>query len=197
MSTLTNAQKHIEELVAGLRGDDDFMPFLITNHDGAEGYFGLAAMAKDTKDDIADLMAAAMAVTRAQEAVFAAVSWVVIQDDATLNVMPSEHPDRKEAVFLVHVTRDGDTMHTARLHRIDRKVALGAWEEMDGAKMAGRFADALRAGMHLGTKMPDTFQQWCQERIDAGEIGDALRPAMSAFRKFRMGEMPDGDDSDA
>jgi len=190
MSTLTNAQKHIEDLVGDLKGEDDFMPFLITNHDGAEGYWGLAAMAPEVKDDIADLIAAAMAVTRAQEAVFAAVSWVVTQDPdgPPIDVMPSEHPDRKEMVFLVHATRDGDAMHTAQLHRIDRKVELGAWEKMDGAKMAGRFADAMRAGMHLGTKMPEEFQQWCQERIDAGEIKDALRPAMSAFRKFRMGE---------
>jgi hypothetical protein len=121
MSTLTNAQRHIESLVAELEDDDDFMPFLICRRGDEEAYIGLAAMAQETKDDIGDVMFAAVAVTRAEEAVFAAISWTVHQgkDEEPTDIPPSQHPQRQEAVVITHVTRDGDTMWIADLMRRD------------------------------------------------------------------------------
>ena len=68
-----------------------------------------------------------------------------------------------------------------------RQVSLKDWDE---ARIGGgRFARALNAGMRLGVQMPEEFQIWCQERIDSGNIGDALRPAMRAFRRIRTEQM--------
>jgi len=188
MSTLTNAQQHIESLVQDLRGEADFMPFLITRRGGQEFYFGLAAMADETKNDIADLMGAAVTVTQPDEAVFASVTWMVQAPKGTNpEFRPSEHPDRKEVVMVLHVTRDGSCMYSAALHRRDNRVLLGAWDRLGAEATGGRFADAIHAGMKVGAAIPEDFQQWCQERIAAGKFDEVLRPAMNAFRKVRTG----------
>jgi hypothetical protein len=190
MSILDNAKRHIESLVTELEGDDDFMPFLITRRDDKEFYVGLAAMADETKDDMADVMFAAVAVTRAEEAVFASVSWTVHQDkdEEEITVRPSRHPQRQEAAVIVHTTRDGDAMHLANVYRrAATGVLLGAWEE---AKVGGgRFADAMRAGVKMGTTMPEEMAEYCQAAIDSGNIEAVLCLAMSAFRKIRTGQV--------
>jgi hypothetical protein len=190
MSILDNAKRHIESLVTELEGDDDFMPFLITRRDDKEFYVGLAAMTDETKDDMADVMFAAVAVTRAEEAVFASVSWVVRQasdEEDLTDIRPSQHPQRQEAVFITQVTRDGDAIWLADLVRQDGRAVLKDWDQAQ--IQGGRFARALSAGMRLGAQMPEEFQEWCQAAIDSGHIEDVLRPAMSAFRKIRTGQV--------
>ena len=195
MSTLTNAQRHIEKLTEDLHGEDDFMPFLICRTGDKEFYVGLAAMADETKEDIADVMFAAVAVTRAEEAVFASSSWVVKKpQDEKVTARPSEHPDRQEAAVVTQCTRDGDAMYMASIYRRENKVLLGAWDKSDIPKHGGRFADAIRAGMRMGAGMPEEMQEFCQQAIDAGEIEAVLRPAMRAFRRVRTGETTSGVD---
>lgn len=192
---LDMARSHVESLVADLEGGDDFMPFMTYNGtargEPSTGYVGLAMPDNEERNDIADVMIAVLAIYRATEAVFASVSWAVtVMDKAELDnpkVMPSEHPDRVEQVFVLHVAPEGDTFHSATVNRIDNRVVLGDWEVGKQVERAGgRFGDAMHMGIELGKNLPPemiVFIDRAMEKNDEAE--DLIRPFLRAMRSMR------------
>jgi hypothetical protein len=185
MSLIDDAKSHIESAVTGLRGEDDFMPFLLTRRVDEINYVGIAGMADEYKDDIAAMMFAVIVVDRAQEAVFGCASWFVVaprNPDGSLppgfDVAPSQHPDRIEVAHLIHVTPDGDALHVAKLHRRNNRVLLGAWED-PAHNAGGRFGRALHNGLRMATA------QLPPELLAAitGDRDMAIRAAASAYHK--------------
>jgi hypothetical protein len=62
---------------------------------------------------------------------------------------PSEHPQRKEALVLTHVTKSSAKMYVAEIHRHqDGPPTLGEWgKPTSGLAVRGRFVDAMRLGI--------------------------------------------------
>jgi hypothetical protein len=193
-SLVEEAQHHVESLVADLEGDNDFMPFLtIACLDDKVVYVGLAMPGEEGKNDLADVMGALTAAYRAQEVVFASVSWMVKADsrEGLGHRMPSEHPDRVEAVFLLHVTGDmNDIMHSAEVRRTNGRVTLGAWDSFDATEVAGRFGEAIHRGMVLSANLPPEMVAYIEANFAAGNDEEVIGPLIRAFHTLRTGDFP-------
>ena len=191
---IDSARKHVESLVADLEGEADFMPFMAydgtTRGEPSTGYVGLVMPDNEERNDLADVMIAILAINRATEATFASVSWAVtVQTREELDgKMPSEHPDRVEVVFMLHVAPEGDTFHQARINRIDGRVVLGDWEvSKQKGEAGGRFADAMHMGIDLGQNLPPEMIRFIDARID--EDPEALvQPFLRAMGHIRRGD---------
>ena len=193
MTLIDDARTHVESLVADLEGEDDFMPFMTytgtARGEPSTGYVGLDMPEGEQRDDIADTMMAILAIYRATEAVFASVSWGVSvpkEDIDKPHMMPSQHPDRVEMVFMVHVTPDGDAFHTAPVHRAENRVTLGDWDiNSSTERMGGRFADAIHNGITMGAQLPPGAIRFIDARMANGEVQELVGPFMRAMRTIR------------
>lgn len=185
------AQEHIASIVADLEGEDDFMPFMTIQPRDGEGlvYAGLMMPeAGHEKDGLADIMMGMCMVHRAVGAVHANMSWMVSRslDEGPLKddePRPSEHPDRVEVVFLVHVTPDGSQAYRAEIFRADNKVSLGEWEDVQ--VRGGRFADAIRMGMRLGAQINGGMAAYCDQEIEAGRGEQLIKTVLRALNSAR------------
>jgi hypothetical protein len=71
-------------------------------------------------------------------------TWHVKADeDGTVDIPPSEHPDRRECLMLFEMTASGITQaHRAEIQRDDEgHRTLGAWENLDAPGTSGRFIE--------------------------------------------------------
>ena len=198
MTLIDQAREHVEALVADLEDEDDFMPFLtyngIAQGEPSSGYVGLQMPENEQRNDIADVMMAILAIYRATEAVFASVTWAVKTATADeLDVMPSEHPDRVEQVFMIHVTPDGDAIHSARVTRVQGRVQLGDWEAIEGLqRVGGRFADAIHNGITMGAQLPPEMITFIDARVADDQVEELVGPFLRAMRTIR-GTAPEGE----
>ena len=187
------ARQHVESLVADLEGEADFMPFMTylgtARGEPTSGYVGLP-MPDDAHDDIADVMMAVLAIYRATEAVFSTVSWQVAMSRDEIKdpkVMPSEHPDRVEAVFMLHVSPDGDSFYNAKVIRADGRVTLEDWDVGPQVERAdGRFANAIHNGILMGAALPPEMIKFIDARIE-DEPESLIQPFMRAMNRLRKG----------
>lgn len=192
MSLVEDARRHVESLVEDLEGNDDFMPFMtIVCHDDKVAYVGLEMPDEEGKGDIADVMAAMTAAYRAKEVVFGSVSWMVKSAKKEgLGMMPSEHPDRVEAVFLLHITGDGDTMHHAEVRREDGTVFLDTWDSFEAdSNVSGRFGTAIHMGMKLSANLPPEMVEYMEANFAVGKEEEVVGPMVRAFHHLRMGRV--------
>jgi len=165
-------RRFIESEVEDLRGEKDFMPFMIyTTAKDENVYVGLAAMGEPAeRDGMASSATGMLAVYRATEAVFASCSWMAnMTPEERDTTMPSEHPNRREEAFILHVDPEGkDHFHSAAIHRIKGRVTLGAWrqdDEMIG--VGGRFARAIHLGIELGKELPPEMIAFIDAHIES------------------------------
>lgn len=189
---IEEAQGHVERMVAELEGDDDIMPFMTIRGRDEEGIVYVGLMMPEggvEKNHIADTMMALCALNRAVAVVFGCTSWQVTCDpkDAEAvkkaeSVMPSQHPDRQEIVFLHHATADGDSYASTVLTRENNKVRLGGWSsDPRGGRVGGRFGDAIHLGMKLGAEMPPEMCEWIDEQVADGNSQQLLATFMRAL----------------
>jgi hypothetical protein len=183
---------------------DDFMPFLTWSGPYGWGMMPITMMGDDPeKDVVAVWMTTALAVARAEEAVFASCVWAAPNrhnKDGT-KVMPSEHEDRQEMAMLVHSIPGRDVLHLAPITRTpDTPPDLGAWDHDDEEHLAqGRFARAVHMAFDLVKSMPpgliDMLDQGWQEG-KADEMIKRFAKVHFAGLKEQMGDLaPDGGDS--
>jgi hypothetical protein len=217
---LAHAQRVAAESVTELEDpDDDILPVFIWFGPHGVGLMPLVPMTDGrSKDQLAAAMTAALVVGRATQAVFSATSWVV---EATRNpdetgfdpadpltrLMPSEHPDRKECLTIMHHKVDGGAVISqAILTRYpDRIPTLGEWRTTDqgDAKIGGgRFGEAINAGLEMARGMPQEMADIIEAGWAAGEQEELLQSFLNAYgqvtgvtgfgvEQFRQGE---GDD---
>ncbi len=197
-SLLDDARESVLSKVANLEGDDDFAPFMLIN--GAKTAYVALEMPEwgQPRDNVADVMTALLAAHRATEAVFASVAWMLSiapeERQEWGNRSFEEHPNRQEAVFLVHIgTGNRDGFHTAPVQRTGNKVSLGEWEDMTGerATAGGRFANAMRAGMQIGAMIaadPEMVEYIDKAMAADDPVWTVLAPMISAFRRIRAGD---------
>ena len=109
----------------------------------------------DDKETVAEVIANYLKSKNADEAVFVASSWMVlVEGEKSLTEtdelpVPSEHPERREALVLTHVTRSKARMFVANIHRNQGSPpTLGKWSKpTSGLAVRGRFVDAMRIGI--------------------------------------------------
>lgn len=193
---LDHARDHIERMVATLSGDDDFMPFMVLNGAKDHLYVGLP-MPDEGRDTIADVMVAILTVYRATEAVFASMAWsVMAHKREEIKVAPSQHPDRQEIAFLVHVGPGADACYTAPVIREAGKVGLGLWSgeaDEDGAleNIGGRFGDAMHMGIRMGSDLPIEMCAFIDEALERDDLDAVIAPFLRAMNHVRSGELTD------
>lgn len=192
------ARRHVESLVEDLKGDEDFMPFLnILTHDRQIVYAGLAMPDSGApRDGVADVMMALCATHRAAEAVFASTVWMVIRKaDADgewpdmEGIVPSEHPDRVETVFLASISgaRLKGTTYSAPVIRENNTVRLGEWTDSEGVGMTGRFGDAIIAGMKFGEMFPPEMCEYIDAELAADRAQEVVTSLLRAISSARTG----------
>lgn len=181
MGLVQAARGYIRDAVADLSDEEDFQPFLLCrNPDGDIIFTSMNMPGEPDKDAVADMMSAVIMVFGANEALFASCAWIVeSQDIRDYDVMPSEHPDRKEKAFMLHVTPDGDGMYYCDIRRTGGKVSLSDWESpREYQRMEGRFNNAIRRGIALAANMPEELA----DIIDAAkrlDVLDSILPALA------------------
>jgi len=196
-----HARQFIERQVEELRGEDDFMPFMTyTAHDGTVGFIGLAAMGEQAeRDGLAASMTAVLTIYRATEALFATCAYMVrVQTREEMKgLTPSQHPNREERVFMHHVDPEGvDRFHSAKIHRIKDRVALGAWETEYGEDTAmkdvgGRFGDAIHMGLTMGSQLPPEMIAFIDAHIEENS-DQMVSTFVKVISQLRGGEpLPD------
>lgn len=155
MSLMDLAKDLVRDQVAKLKPDADIMPMLLTMGKRGQAIMVIPGLPDEAaKDKAADMIAANLAVATADEAVFISAAWMVKSDDAPdgqIDVMPSQHPQKREVVFLAYSTReDGCFAQSELMRTLNVEPLLTPWEEGPaGTVMAGRFGDAIRHGMRL------------------------------------------------
>lgn len=161
---IEDSQKHIENCMRELSGDDDFMPFLaLTTGKGDRVFAALMLPAQaDQREELCDSISALCLASRATEAVFASVCWMVMvetkEEALSDDLIPSEHPDRVEVITLSTVTAGGPgQIISANVIRENNMIGVGMWEVMDDAEAQGRYIDAMRLGLGLASKVPAAF----------------------------------------
>lgn len=73
---------------------------------------------------------------------FASEAWLVKRSNS-VEVIPSEEPDREEHVVVIYETRDETKFLHAIVTEEDGKRTLGEWEDMYPGNIGGRFASIL------------------------------------------------------
>lgn len=207
---ISNAQGHVESLVKDLTGEDDFLPFMlvngIVNDEPGHIYVGLDMPGLDGRDDIADVMMALVAMYRATEVAFASCSWILTglspqEREEWGNRSFADHPARKEMVFLLYLGEGGahNQFFTAMVTRADNKVSLSEWADAThNAQTQGRFAEAIRAGLHLAKDMPPEMTDYMTRAMAEGQEQQAvLAPMIQAFRRVRSGQITEEERKDA
>ena len=202
MSELVEGTREkINEMVAELKDDNDFMPFMLVNGAKSKVYVALDMPEWGApRDAVADVMMGLLVIHRATEAVFASVAWSLWdltpeERRAWGNRSFEEHPQRREMVFMVHVGVVGeDSFHCAMVTRANGRVTLGEWEdriEEGTTKAGGRFADAMHMGIKMGQDMPVEMCQYIDEALEAGDDDQVIRPLLNALRRVRAGDFTD------
>lgn len=191
------ARRHVESLVEDLKGDEDFMPFLnILTHDRQIVYAALEMPEGEARDGVADVMMALCAIHRGTEAVFASTVWMVTRKaDADgewpdmEGIVPSQHPDRVETVFLASISgaRLKGTTYSAPVIREDNTVRLGEWTDSEGVGMTGRFGDAIIAGMKFGEKFPPEMCEYVDAELAADRGQEVVTSLLRAISSARTG----------
>lgn len=188
---LTHARECLEALT---KPNDDILPVLMWLGPYGMGVMPLLDMTDEKhKDDLAEMMTTSLACSRATEAVMITTSWMVKAvdpggDGALLNCMPSEHPDRVEAITAMYVTHESnkDAMASAPVIRAPRtKPQLGEWSrDMADMRVGGRFGDAIHMGMDFAANMPDELIAILDEGWRDGEQEDLIKRFHKVFRTF-------------
>jgi len=155
--------------------DEDVFPVLLSH-----GPRGLSVMGVEmpgdelSKDQMARIMMAQIACSEAEEAAFVCTAWVRLS---------TEMEQQKERVILIHATRDGEKMYSAKIYRhTNRPPDLGLWESDDSdSNLGGRFGHAL----HMGMVMAGTLRQipGLGEIIDRGWKEDRVEQVVQTFLK--------------
>lgn len=178
MNTLfEDVQKQVEEVVAGLQGEDDFMPMMIVkDHRERILCIGLVMPQEaDAKDLLAASMAAICALHRATEAAFTSVAWMVAREPGKKmpDKPPSECDDRQEIVVLAAVKADGtQALFSAPMIRENSMCGVGMWEGLgEGEGSGGRFIKAMKVGISTGANMPPDMAEYVDAEVDAGREG--------------------------
>lgn len=131
--------------------DDDWMPMLFVKTPK-----GGVVMPLPLEDKNATALALEIALKRAKATavVMLTPAWTVQLDESELSddtPAPSEHPNRRECVFLTFVDKDRAGMEIAFIERPDGKPPiLGDFEDRTGDfpdDLSGRFIDAMRRGI--------------------------------------------------
>lgn len=63
------------------------------------------------------------------------------------DILPSEHPDRKECLLLQGISKDNEISYMARINRSESSPELEWLDEMDGAQFGGRLVACLRRAL--------------------------------------------------
>lgn len=203
---LKHAMDHARSCAADLtEPEEDILPVLLWVGPYGMGIMPLLEMGDDdAKDAIAAMMTTVIATGRAAQAVLITTSWMVSAPrdedgkpkksamDAMGGVMPSQHPDRIEAVTAMYASLAGtDSMSHAVLTRYpDKPPTMGEWEGIDepmSAKIGGRFGDAIHMGMDLATQMPPEMI----EILDAGWKQGEQNDLIERFHKVLTGIVPE------
>jgi hypothetical protein len=200
-----NAKRAAVDGVAELDDpEDDILPTFIWMGPYGGGLMPCVPMAdsKD-KDRIAAVMTAALTCARATECVFTSTSWMVMSDrppdaaspsdvdagDLLGGVMPSQHPNRVECITIMYVSKNRCAMAHAPLTRHpDRLPDVGKWQgsDMDGAKIGGRFGEAIDHGLRMAQEMP----QEMVEILDAAWAAGKQEEMVSRFLAVAATHLP-------
>jgi len=196
---------HTKETIAKITEDfdspnDDYDPvLLVRDHEDKVAFLGIGADMNDgdAKEEVAKFMFAVISVLRAKEAVFVSSTWMVKDlrdgdvEDGHLTVMPRDHPNRVEAVTLMHASLDGDAIHQAEIFRTqDKPPTIGEWNVMATGELQGRFGYALRDGLKVGRKLasdetPPEIVEFMNKAIADGDLEGLARSFMNAATKAR------------
>lgn len=173
---IDEARDHVNKATAELRGDEDFVPFLVCRADDRP-VFAPIEISEDARDVAANLMTAICAAHRAKEAVFGAVSWTVDPNaNADLSIRPSLNPHRMEIVCLAHFGPLGEATYTAKVKRKAGRVLLDDWEAHTASGAPSRFGDAIRLGMEMGRNI-------------SAEVADCFKTTLASDKPWRAAWM--------
>jgi hypothetical protein len=133
--------------------DDDWVPVMLVRM--GKKCATMMVSIGDDKDTVGEAITGYLRSNNADEAVFIASSWMVCvegeKSHSEIDQLPSasQHPNRKEALVLTHVTRNSARMFVADIHRHnDAPPTLGKWSKpTSGLAVRGRFVDAMRLGI--------------------------------------------------
>lgn len=194
METLKKAQQLIEYSTLSLHGQEDFVPFVIvTDERDKEFFVGFGHMPDDPegKDYLADMITALCIVHGAVEVAFGSSAWSAVTSvDDTLEVPPSQRPNREEVAYISAANAAGiSEARVASLVRENDKVGVGLWEEVPMAGATGRFADALHMGIKLSSKMPAEVRDFLREQMEAGLMKEIVSSTMSVIAEARRTAM--------
>ena len=138
--------------------DDDWVFTMFGMNRRGEAEIVAADAAFFSSDETKDNLVAALSqITREREYVALATlvsTWRVEYEkgsegyDDPFRVMPSQHPDRREALMIVAVDRYGDEVYMADIVRHDgAPPTLEPWERQPGDQHTGRFIEPLRTAL--------------------------------------------------
>lgn len=186
---MDTARKSVNELT---EPDDDIMPVLLYVGPHGLGLMPLLNMKDDqAKDQLAAAMLAALLVGVATEAAMVTTSWVVEmepKDGKYHGPMPSQHPDRREAVMVMHVAGEDDfSMGQAILTRwSDRPPYLGEWKTWteDDMKIGGRFGDAIYNGLAMVRIAPKELVEIIEAAWEDGTQEDLMHRFLKVHKQM-------------
>lgn len=201
---LEYAKRHAVEDVSDLDDpEDDIMPVFLWMGPYGGGLMPCFPMANsEDKDRIAACMTASLVVARATECVFTSTSWMVemqrepdetgpdMADPLGGLIPPSEHPDRVEAITIMHVGKDRSALARAKLTRHqDRLPDVGPWIGWsgEGAKIGGRFGEAIDHGLRMVQEMPQEMVEILDEAWADGEQEQMITRFLLAAGQFVPG----------
>lgn len=192
MSNLSDdMRKQVEEIIAGLSNDEDFMPTLIVrDHQDRMVCVGLMMPeSADAKNVVAGSMAAVCAVYRAKEVMFATAAWMVkgAAKDGLPAIPLSMCDTREEVVMVTSVQSDlSVAMFTAAVIRESGKVGVGLWEQMpDEAKLSGRFLEAMKTGIKMAAAAPPRMAEFVDAEVKAGREDSLLHTITQLYVRRR------------
>lgn len=187
------AKKHAESMVAELSGEEDILPFVsLIDRDDRLHIAGIVMPAEDEgKDAVADMIVALCILHQPKEITFICTAWMVASTDGKLpEARPSQHPDRKEIVFVLSTSVDADgevSMISAPVIRENNLVGLGLWDSPSKGRSSGRFGEALAFGVGAAARIPEDMRAMLKVISDSStDEREALNRVFGAVVKLRQ-----------
>ena len=190
--------------------EDDILPIMLWVGPHGIGFMPLhEGMRSDkTKEAIAPVMTATLAVSRATAVVMTTTAWMVVAPRVEVGdpfkdvEFPlSENPDRSEHVVLMCVKEGKDILTSAPVTRYpDRPPTLGEWDSKplgikdgDNARAGGRFGDAMHLGIDFANNMPPELIDIIEEGWRDGTQDDLIGRFLKVYAETRgMPQTPAG-----
>lgn len=182
---LAIAKQAVENQAAGWGKDGDANPaVLFRDRSGDITYVSLIAdmNSGEAKNHLAQVIEAQLIIGGATEVVYLSSTWMLLStrmEDRKLNTI-EDHPDRVEAVALMHFTLKEEGLHRAIIDRSGKLPTLRPWETFPGLEMGGRFGNALKEGLRMAKTIPQEMIDLLAKLEADGEHERTLRMVMRA-----------------